>query len=206
MCLPISSTKPIQQAPQHHPAVSERRPIRKVSSLLDSPLNKGLKETLNKKIKELKENETLEGFCLPPPAFLTPNETTLSSISKISEVPEIVQDFFEKLISWIEHINSEGIKETTIILNREPSSIFSGTKITLTEYSSAPKIFNLHLSSSPEAAKLFQAHAQALINAIHHRDFDIHRIDADLLSSEEFLIYRNPDNNQDQDDGQLDHE
>ncbi len=205
MSIPISIAKPSERiAPHYRQAVSERRPFRKPSPLLDSPLNDHVKKAVNRKIKDLKENEMLEGSYSSLILFSNPEEASLSSISKTSGIPEVVQDFFDKLVDWMQHVDNDGIKKTTLILNRDPSSIFSGTKITLTEYSSAPKIFNLHLSSSPEAVKLFQAHAQALINAIHHKDndFDIHRIEADLLSSEEILIYRNLAIEQDQEDEQ----
>lgn len=205
MSIPVSITKPIERFTSHNQhTVSERRPFKRSSPLLDSHLNDNVKKNLNRKIKDLKENELLEGFNSPLIVFSSPQESSVSSISKTSGIPEVVQDFFEKLVDWIEHVDSEGIKKTTLILNREPSSIFSGTKITLTEYSSAPKIFNLQLSSSPEAVKLFQAHAQALLNAFHSKDhdFDFHRIEAHLLPSEEILIYRNLVIEEDQEDEQ----
>lgn len=115
---------------------------------------------------------------------------TESSIA-ITKVGTSVQwtQLFDRMVKALIHVDQNGIQETTIVLNREEfsSSIFSGSQITITEFSTAPKIFNIHFQGGEQAVAAFQAHAADLARVFDQRKFgfEIGRIDATL--PEEFM-------------------
>ena len=100
-----------------------------------------------------------------------------------------VSELLEKLVDRIVHLHENGISETTFFLDGEAftSSVFQGSKITITEYSTAPKIFNIQFAGDPKAIHLLEAHAAAMLNALQngHFGFDVNRIDTSLLTEDE---------------------
>lgn len=116
-----------------------------------------------------------------------PTESSMA----ITQVGTSVQwsHLFDRLVKALIHVDDNGIQETTIILNREEfsSSIFSGSQITITEFSTAPKIFNIHFQGGQKAVEAFQAHAADLARVLNQGKFgfEIGRIDATL--PEEFM-------------------
>jgi len=73
------------------------------------------------------------------------------SIDKIDPSAQVMQ-LYSKLIDKLVYIAKEGIQKTTFYLNTTAfdSSILRGAKITITEFSTAPKIFNsFHIDAPP---------------------------------------------------------
>lgn len=96
---------------------------------------------------------------------------------------------YEKLLHCIVMVHTEGIQETTFFLDGDAfsTSVFQGAKITITEYSTAPKVFNIEFSAQSKAVALFQSHAAELMIALQKQDlgFSVNRIDTSLMSEDE---------------------
>lgn len=80
--------------------------------------------------------------------------------------PDIL-DLFERVIGALVYLDQAGIKETTITIasSKEKTSIFNGAQITIREYSTAPKEFNIELKGDPKAVELFQSNKKDLMDA-----------------------------------------
>lgn len=107
---------------------------------------------------------------------------------KIDPSAQVMQ-LYHKLADKLLHIHRQGIQETTLFLdgNAFSSSIFEGAKITITEYSTAPKVFNIEFSADNRALAVFEAHAGELVSAFQNGNFgfEINRIDTSLLAEDE---------------------
>jgi len=187
-----------------------------ISSKLPAPLKKqesgkrvlktdSFSKLLGEKQKKLKnEDKNLpENPIWAPNLILSPEKSPdLSSIlsTKISEVelsahvpvtshfPLEIEELWQKLASASILMNRSQDKETTFILDTN-SSVFSGMRITIKEYSTAPKIFNIELALEPtssSALSLIASHAQQLLDRFHQNSFDfsVHQIIAELQSHE----------------------
>jgi len=111
-----------------------------------------------------------------------------AAIDKIDPSAQVMQ-LYNKLIDKLIYIAKEGIQKTTFYLDTTAfdSSILRGAQITITEYSTAPKIFNIRFSADPKAVAFFELHAAELQNALNNGGyrFDINRIDTSLLAEDE---------------------
>lgn len=107
---------------------------------------------------------------------------------KIDPSSQVMQ-LYHKLADKLLHIHRQGIAETTLFLDSDAfaSSVFEGAKITITEYSTAPKVFNIEFSADSRALAVFEAHAGELISAFQNGNFgfEINRIDTSLLAEDE---------------------
>ncbi|HSX03285.1 MAG TPA: hypothetical protein VLG76_01000, partial [Rhabdochlamydiaceae bacterium] len=95
-----------------------------------------------------------------------------------------IAELFKEMVSCITHCMDTGIQQTTFALDSPEfsKSLFFGAKITITEYSTAPKIYNIELAASPEALEVFQASASELMAAFQKGkfDFEINRIETNV--------------------------
>lgn len=145
-----------------------------------------LKEMLAKQKLEQVQSMSAAGPFNEQLQKLTATET--QQITKIEQSAQVTQ-LFEKLVETIIQIKNDGIEETTFFLDGDAfsSSIFGGAQITITEYSTAPKIFNIQFSANPETLPFFESHAHALVQALREGNFGfgINRLDTSLLSEDE---------------------
>ena len=176
--------KPAKKAPK---AFGKRPPEKKRLSkkLADSSLL-ALKEMLT---NQKNEQTQAMGAATPfPSAMNQAIATKVEALSKIEQSAQVSQ-LFEKMVETLIHVKEEGIQETTFVLDGSAfsSSIFYGSEITVTEYSTAPKIFNISFSASPETLAFFESHAASLLNALRkgHFGFGVNRLDTSLLSENE---------------------
>lgn len=92
---------------------------------------------------------------------------------------------FDRMVGTITVMDSSGIKTTEFMLSGEEfaSSVFYGARITITEYSTAPKAFNVQLSANPEAVALLQGSMPNLLANFESGKyaFRIHRLDTSVL-------------------------
>lgn len=158
-------------------------------------LSKDLKEGSARAIKKLlaseKQNE-LEGAIGALSPFSEMSQSQIAShkaaIEKIDPSAQVMQ-LYNKLIDKLLYIAKEGIQKTTFYLDTTAfdSSVFRGAKITIVEYSTAPRLFNIEFSANTKAVNFFSLHAQNLQNALNNggHKFNIHRIDTSLLSEDE---------------------
>jgi len=111
-------------------------------------------------------------------------------IDKLDPSAQVMQ-LFDKMVDSLIFIDSQGIQETSFFLDGDPftASVFSGSQITLTEYSSAPKVFNIQFAGNSAALSLFEAHAASLATALQDGNFNfsVHRIDTKILEPEKSL-------------------
>lgn len=150
------------------------------SELEDRSLN-ALKELLAKQKEETKATPAapLPHFLLNGAAFSPDASGALAAIQPSGQV----HDLLAKLVDTLIHVDQNGIKETTLTLD---SPLFAGSVLTITEYNTAPKVFNVRFSASAEALQVFHAHAASLAALFEQgkRSFTIHRIDTSLQLEE----------------------
>lgn len=112
----------------------------------------------------------------------------LGAVSKI-EASSQVGALYEKMLQSIVMVHAKGDQETTFFLDGDAfnTSVFHGAKITITEYSTAPKVFNIEFSSHSKAVALFESHAAELMIALQKQDlgFSVYRIDTSLMAEDE---------------------
>ena len=90
-----------------------------------------------------------------------------------------VDALFESMASQMVIMTSSQEQKTTIVLDGERfgASALAGAEITITEFSTAPKIFNVEIIGAPSAVVLIQKSQEALLQRIAKGNFSfsIHR-------------------------------
>jgi len=181
--------KPINQKPKQTAPFPKKEKKGKLPSKMEEGALEALKEML---ARQKHSTDALHAMSAASPfsdrALM--QQLSIDATSQVPKVEPTVQfmQLFEKIVSSLIHLDQSGIRETTIFLDSEEfsSSIFQGAKITITEYSTAPKVFNIQFSADPEALSFFQAHAGDLIAAFQRGKFafEVERIDSGLFSEE----------------------
>jgi hypothetical protein len=129
------------------------------------------------------EKLLVEGVAPPPlmplQGTLLPGTTFSLSAIRSAAIPPEMLEIFEKGVHAMTHLTISGVSETTFFLDTPQ---FSGAKIIITEFNTAPKTFNIALVGAPEMIALFNLHASDLITAFQKSPFNftIHRIDSDI--------------------------
>lgn len=141
-------------------------------------------EELLPKAKAEKKEEPLDNplaLTPMPPAPFTPIVLTPIIMERGGLEVEAI---FHQMVEKITHIHEAGLTTTTVTLPENTNSLLSGTEITLIEYNTAPKDYNICIKGSPEATTLFQAHLGELISAFNteYRPFKINRLELSLHS------------------------
>ncbi len=123
--------------------------------------------------------------------FSTSSQTAVPL--KISLSPE-VQALFEKMAGAMIVMQSSGEAETTLFLDSPQfaSSVFYGTQITIREFSTAPKAFNIEIISSPSAIGVIDPCKNDLLSAFRngHFNFSIHRFDTFFQTEDRPVLHR----------------
>ncbi|MDN3505980.1 MAG: hypothetical protein P0S96_01980 [Simkaniaceae bacterium] len=156
------------------------------------PLSKKLQEGSVAALKEMlaKQKQDLQMSAAGPfqKAFALEQTGDAATSLKIDPSVQVMQ-LYHKLCERLLHIHREGIQETTLFLDGDAfsSSAFEGAKITITEYSTAPKVFNIEFSADPRALSVFEAHAADLVHSLNQGKFGftVHRLDTTLLTEDE---------------------
>lgn len=132
------------------------------------------KHKVHEKEKKPQEQAAPTPFEMMRPQGLTTAEITTTAPVKVTEVEEV----FEKMVSSMQMLVKNGDTKTTFFLNSS-HPVFSDTEITIYEFRTAPKEFNIQLKGSPEAVGVFEKHLPELINAFNaeSRPFVIKRLD-----------------------------
>jgi hypothetical protein len=135
------------------PEEEKKRAAAKGSEVTPIAKTESVSETQDAKIEEPSPEEALLFPEEPPPPY--------------THLHPDVMDVFERMIGAIVYLDQTGIKETTITIHssEEKPSIFNGAQITIREYSTAPKEFNVELKGAPKAVELFQTHKKDLMDA-----------------------------------------
>jgi hypothetical protein len=93
-----------------------------------------------------------------------------------------VDALFESMASQMVIMTSSHEQKTTIVLDADRFGLspLAGAEITITEFSTAPKIFNVEIIGNPSAVVLIQKSQEALLQRIAKGNFSfsIHRFEA----------------------------
>lgn len=116
-----------------------------------------------------------------------------------------IEALFERMASSMIMMCSSEETETTLFLDN-PSSVFFGSKITIREFSTAPKAFNIEIAAlSAAAIASLEAGKQDLLAAFQNGkfNFSVHRIDTHVQSEDRPVLHRKDDSDhQDQQERQ----
>jgi hypothetical protein len=117
------------------------------------------------------------------PVPFDPGFSNVATAPRVSISPGI-EALFEKMASSMILMCSSNETETTLYLDNPhfASSVFFGSKITIREFSTAPKAFNIEIASSPAAIAALEAGKQDLLAAFQQGNFNfsVHRIDSHI--------------------------
>jgi hypothetical protein len=157
--------------------------------------NNELCEINPKEKKKKKQEEPSSLAKTATPLFSTPYFTasTLSSLQvratepAAKSSPSEIFALMEKVGSEMIVMASEGSTKTTLILDNDVfgSTLLKDAKITIEEFSSAPKIFNVKITASPQAIEALRGNMEEFLKLFQERkfSFSINRIDTELSSS-----------------------
>ncbi len=119
---------------------------------------------------------------MQPPSSTLTTTTTPTLCSQKAALLALV----ETLTCQLTIMETTDLSETTVELTgpQFEHSIFCGATLQLQEFSTAPKVFNVHFIGSPEAAALLGSHAAEIIETLRSetKPFAIHRIDTSLCT------------------------
>lgn len=178
-----------RECKQHSDKVKTKTPApftKKEKSKIPQDLENEALEAIKEMLSRHKQSNDVASLAHILPLSETTSSPTEHSLTTV-KVESSVQwaHLFNKLVKELISTHQSGIQETTIFLGQEDfsSSIFSGSQITITEFSTAPKVFNIQFQGGQKALTLFEAHAADLAKVLNQGKFGflIGRIDAGFL-------------------------
>ncbi len=131
-----------------------------------------------KTVFDLIEEEEIEPsqlLAVPPLLQITPFSSAITSPQIVSApLPTDIEALFEKMAGSMIVLSSSQESETSLFLDSPQfsSSVFYGTKITIKEFATAPKAFNVEISSSPLALMRIEMHKASLLEAFQKGNFN----------------------------------
>jgi hypothetical protein len=135
---------------------------------------------------EEEEEESLDSPFTLPSSF-TPSFGSIhlpASSTQISSIPSACLQVWDKLCTEMVVMQTESTSSTTFTLQGDAfaSSPFKGATITIVEYSTAPKVFNVSITANETANNLLQTHMASFFQLLETRNFSfaIHRVDTHL--------------------------
>ncbi|NGX59413.1 MAG: hypothetical protein KR126chlam3_00564 [Chlamydiae bacterium] len=161
------------------------------------PLPKGAWEAT----KEAEKKEKVEkGQAKPPPTTTLPTGLTAKAppaaaaaaaptppplAAPFAHLSAPVQQLFERMVGVMTVLHETGISQTTLSLDNPQfeHSVFYGAQIVITEFSTAPKTFNIELLGNQQAVDLMSANAEELVAAFQagNYNFKVNRVDTSYL-------------------------
>lgn len=122
---------------------------------------------------------------LPPFVFSSPS---------VDSLPESIAPVYELLIDHLEMLTNSGDTDTVITLDAPAfkNSPFYGTKITIREFSTAPKVFNVEIATTATALNLLHPHREALQHALNapQHPFSVHLLQCELHTTKRPIFHR----------------
>jgi len=120
-----------------------------------------------------------------PPGAPPVGETPPPLAAPFASLSPQVQQIFDRMVGVMTVMHTSGITETTINLDSpkfEGSALF-GAKIVISEFSTAPKAFNIELLGNQNATQLFSENSEDLVAAFAAGgyNFKVNRIDVSAL-------------------------
>jgi len=174
--------------------IDQDEPLPSFYSLLTDELDNKTqrKQTFTSSLDDEKTKEENPELALhTPPCPYTPRiqepikNSSSIKVEKYSLNTEIVT-LIEKLGAEMILMTSEDANHTTIRLgdNYPQGSVLNNLEISIQEFSTAPKIFNVTLTSTPESLEKISPYINQLLNVFRERkfDFSINRIETEISS------------------------
>ncbi len=143
--------------------------------------------------KKADNADTLALSCLPsvfsPIPFHATSHFTAAAIQH--SLPPEIEAIFEKMASSMIVMSSSEETETTLFLDN-PASLFYGTKVTIREFSTAPKAFNVEITSFTPMVNVIESSKNDLLSAFQHGNFNfsIHRLETSIHREERPVLHR----------------
>ncbi|MBS0605029.1 MAG: hypothetical protein JSS60_08375 [Verrucomicrobia bacterium] len=135
------------------------------------------------------QSKVVEAPCVAPLSFRASDAGVAVSAPTAPTLAPEVEAAFEKMASCMIVMSSSHEVETTLFLDnpRFSSSSLFGTKITIREFSTAPKAFNIEIVSNPHAVAMIDASKNDLLSAFQNGSFNftVHRFDTHLEQRED---------------------
>jgi hypothetical protein len=185
------------------------RELMKVTAIDDKPKEKGLfslieEEDESKETDGEGSNLANANSPLPPLTSLANSPISSPSTSRVESAglnPQL-ELLFERMASSMIIMSTSGDTETTLFLDNShfASSLFFGAKITIREFSTAPKAFNIEIASSLAAIHVLNAGKESLLSAFQNGkfNFSVHRLDTQVQSDDRPLFHRKENQDHDQ--------
>lgn len=121
-----------------------------------------------------------------------------SNVEKAQEATMVIEQAF----SSMSIMDDKGSSKTSILLDNAlfQDPMWEGTEITIEEFSSAPKIFNVKITASAQAVLLIEAQMNQFLELFKERKFafGINRIDTEILSPKHLFARKGNFDSQDE--------
>ncbi len=173
------------------------RELLKVQATDEKPKERKLPSASSDEEKDEEETGSLPSIFAPPcpqgsSSDTAPSAPAIPSLNRIAGpvLPNpAMEAAFEKMASTMILMNSAGDRETTLFLDGAhfSGSCLFGTQITIREFSTAPKAFNIEVLSNSLGAAAIDAGKNALLLSFQNGNFNftVHRFDTHIQQSEE---------------------
>lgn len=158
--------------------------------------------------QEEEESAVLNTFSTPLAASSGWSNNTVEeakvAASQSMELSAEIATLFEKMAGTMLILASSRETETTFFLDSPQfhHSVFYGTRITIKEFSTAPKAFNIAIGTSALALAHLEANKSALLEAFEKGNFNfsIGRLDTEIEQTDRPLFHRKEAVSQDEED------
>jgi hypothetical protein len=143
-------------------------------------------------------NPVFETFGANAPSLSAASQADAALALKSAALSPIMEAAFEKMASCMIMMSSSHETETTLILDNPhfASSSLFGTQITIREFSTAPKVFNIEILSNSAAIAAMEASKSGLLSAFQEGgfNFSVHRFDMHLQQNEDRPVLHRKEN------------
>lgn len=155
-----------------------------------APLPPGGWEAHREKIKEEKKQAEIISAKMEQDLLFVRKELsllseTVSGGALYLRLSPQVREIFERMIGVMTVMTQQGVKQTTMVLDSPhfANSLLFGSEVIITEYSTAPRAFNIEFLGTAQAVNLMQGGIEELVAAFDagHYTFKVNRIEAALL-------------------------
>lgn len=182
-----------------------------LTCILEDPCaKKEMRKPFSLDLEEKEESKDIP----PPPHACVPHVSSVqpfshrtepsSSVSQVTPLPPDVEALFIEMASRMILLKTPLLSTTEIYLNSPQfaHSQFYGTKITITEFSTAPKAFNVELASTPNATISLELHKATLMEAFGrgHFNFSVENLTVCLSQDEDSVFSRKKPVSQDEEE------
>ncbi|MBS0629841.1 MAG: hypothetical protein JSS30_06420 [Verrucomicrobia bacterium] len=149
-------------------------------------------EKLVKKVAPVKKEEPVIPTTFQTPAppgapLVLPGEPLQPLAAPFAHLPAAVAALFERMVGVMTVMTTTGVTQTTINLDnpKYANSVFYGAQIVISEFSTAPKAYNIQLLGNQQAVTLFSNNVQELVAAFQagNYTFKVNRIDTGYLAA-----------------------